>query len=96
MVTNPRLNNARRNTTNNTCKDHAQPDKKPIRNKHTENTFTVIHQNICSLLNKKEELLNSLIGISPKIVCITEHHLLDEELEGMPLYPCTLVAKCCR
>ena len=62
MVTNPRLNNARRNTTNNTCMDHFQPDKKLIWNKHTENTFTIIHQNICSLLNKKEELLNSLIG----------------------------------
>jgi len=41
------------------------------------------HQNICGLLNKKEELLNSLTRNSLQIICITEHHLIDDELEGI-------------
>jgi len=57
MVNNFRFNNACRATTNNTYKDHDQSNKKLILNKHTENTFTVFHQNICGLPNKKEELL---------------------------------------
>ena len=69
--------------------------KKPILNKHTENTFTVFHQNICGLL-KKEKLLNSLTRNSLQIILITEHHLIDEELEGITLHPYTLGAKFCR
>jgi hypothetical protein len=67
--------------------DHDQSNKKQILNKQTENTFTVFHLNICGLLNKGEELLNSLTRNSPQIICITEHHLIDEELEGVTLHP---------
>jgi exonuclease III len=55
-------------------------------------TFTVFHQNICGLFNKKEELLSSLIRNSPQITCTKEHHLTDEELESITLHPCTLEA----
>jgi len=68
--------------TNNVHEDH---DQKPIPNKQTENTFTVFHQNICGL-NKREELLNSLTRNFPQIICITEHHLTDKELEGVILH----------
>jgi exonuclease III len=51
---------------------------------------------ICGLLNKKEEFLNSLTRNSPQIICITEHHLNDEELGGITLHPYTLGAKFCR
>ena len=68
MVNNLRFNNACRATTNNIYKDHDQSNKKLILNKHTENTFTVFHQNFCGLLNKKEELLNSLTRNSPQII----------------------------
>ena len=81
---------------NNIHKDHDQSNKKPILNKQNKNSFTVFHQNICGLLNKKEELLNSLTRISPQIICITEHHLCDEELEGVSLYPYSSGAKFCR
>jgi exonuclease III len=70
--------------------------KKPILNKQNKNTFTVFHQNIRGLLNKKEELLNSLTRNSPQIICIKEHHLTDEELEGITLHPYTLEAKFCK
>jgi len=72
---------------NNIHKDHEQSNKKPVLNKQNKNSFTVFHQNICGLLNKKEELLNSLTINSPQIICITEHHLINEELEGTTFYP---------
>ena len=49
-----------RTMNNNIHKDRDQSNKKPILNKQTKNTFTFFHQNICGLLNKEEELLNSL------------------------------------
>jgi hypothetical protein len=72
--------------TNNIHKDHDLSKKKWIWNKQTKNTFTVFHQNICGLLNKGEELLNSLTRNYSQIICITEHHLIDEELEGVTLH----------
>jgi len=53
-------------------------------------------QNICDLLNKKEELLHSLTRNSLQIISITEHHLIGEELEAITLHSCTLGAKVCR
>ena len=76
-------------------KDHDQTDNKSILNKRNKNTFTVFLQNICGLLNKKEELLNSLTKHSPQIICVSEHHLNDEELEGT-LHSYTVGAKFCR
>jgi hypothetical protein len=70
-------------------KDHDQSNKKPISNKQIKKTFTFFHQNICGLLNKKEELLNSLTRNFPQIICITEHHLIDKELEGITLHSYT-------
>ena len=67
-----------------------------ILNKQNKNSFSVFHQNICGLLNKKVELLNYLTRNSPQIICITENYLSDEELEGISLYPYTLGAKFCR
>ena len=96
MLNNLRFNNACRATTNNIYKDRDQSNKKPILNKHTENTFTVFHQNICGPFNKKEELLNFLTRNSRQIICITEHHLIDEDLEGITLYPYALGVKFCR
>ena len=48
-------------------------------------------------MNKKEELLNSLTSNSTQIICITEHHLTDEQLEGITtLHSYTLGVKFCR
>jgi hypothetical protein len=60
-----------------------------------KNTLTIFPQNICGLLNKKEELLNSLTGNSPQFICITEYHLINDELENITLHPYTLEAKFC-
>jgi len=63
--------------------------------KQNKNTFTVFHQNICGLLNKKE-LLKSLTRNSLQIIGITEPHLTDEELESITLHSYTLGAQFCR
>ena len=55
MVNNLGFNNACKAMINNVHKDHDQSNKKPIVNKQTANTFTVFHQNICGLLNKRED-----------------------------------------
>jgi hypothetical protein len=72
----------------------------PTRNRCCINKIRIIlqffHQNTCVLLNKKEELLNSLMSNSPQTICLTEHHLTDEELINMTLHPYTLGAKFCR
>jgi hypothetical protein len=85
-INNLRFSNACRTINNDIHKDHEQSNKKPILNKQNKNTFTVFHQNIQGLLNKKE-LLNSLTRNSPQIICIKEHHVIDEELEGITLHP---------
>jgi len=95
MVNNLGFNNNYRTMTNKIHKDHDQSNIKPIPNTQTENTFTVLHQNICDLLNKREELLNSLTRNYPQIICVTEHHLTDEELEGVTIHLCNLGAKFC-
>ena len=83
MVNNHRVTNVFRTTTSNRYKHHTQ--LKPTLTKHAENAFTIFHQNICGLPNIQEELLHSLTEHPPQITCLTEHHLHDEELEGMTL-----------
>ena len=76
-------------------KDHDQTDNKPILNKRNKNSFS-FPSNIYGLLNKKEDLLNSLTKHTPQIIHVSEHHLNDEELEGITLHSYTLGAKFCR
>jgi hypothetical protein len=78
MVNNHTATNVCRATTNNRYKHNTQLKPKPT--KYTENAFTIFHQNICGLPNKQEELLHSLTEKPPQIICLTEHHLHDEEL----------------
>jgi len=73
---------------------HTQHNLKPI--KYAEKVVTIFHQNICGLPNNKEELLHSLTEHPVHIICLTKHHLHDEELEGMTFNKYTLGAKFCR
>jgi len=81
-------------TTTNRYKYHTQLKLKPT--KDAENAFIIFHQNICGLPNKHEELLHSLTEHPLQIICLTEHHLHDEELEGVMFSKYTLGAKFCR
>jgi hypothetical protein len=95
MVNNHGFNNACRTMNNSIHKDRDQFNKKWLLNEENSNTFTVCHQNICGLFNKKEELLNSLTINCPHIICITEHHLTDEKFNSITLHPYTLGATFC-
>jgi hypothetical protein len=86
MVKNFELNNTCSTISHITHDTHTQSNKKLILNKQNKNTLTIFHQNICGLLNKTDELLNSFTQTQPQIICISEHHLSDEELEGTTLH----------
>jgi hypothetical protein len=57
MVNNNGFNNNCWTMNNNIRKDHDQFNKKLVLNKQNKNIFTVFHQNICGLLNKKKNYL---------------------------------------
>jgi exonuclease III len=58
--------------------------------------FKILHQNIRGILHKTDEFLTSLVGTSPHILCLTEHHLRIEELKNVNFFPYTLGAQFCR
>jgi len=45
----------------------------------TNKSFTVFRQNIRGLRNKTNELLRSVLPKLPHVVCLTEHHLKEQE-----------------
>jgi hypothetical protein len=61
-----------------------------------DNIFKVYHQNIRGIRNKTNEIINSLLPELPKILCITEHHLKEHELERISIDHYNLGAKFCR
>lgn len=62
----------------------------------TDDNIMIYHQNIRGLRNKRTEMLNSLLPELPQILCITEHHLREFELESSPIEHYKLGAKFCR
>ena len=61
-----------------------------------DDNIMIYHQNIRGLRNKRTEMLNSLLPDLPHILCITEHHLREFELESSPIEHYKLGAKFCR
>jgi hypothetical protein len=60
------------------------------------NCFTVLHQNIRGIKDKTSELIGSMLPMLPQVVCLTEHHLKDHEIENISMPYYTLGAKFCR
>jgi len=46
----------------------------------TNNTVTILHQNICGLRRKTDELISSISPNFPQVLCFSEHHLKTFEL----------------
>ena len=63
---------------------------------HSKNLFKIFHQNIRGLKSKVDELLNSLSLDYPHIMCLTEHHLKDYEIDNLPIDYFKLGSKYCR
>jgi exonuclease III len=66
-----------------------------IKNISTE-TLQIFHQNIQGLRWKSSEVLNFLYPILPHILCFTEHHLHQHEMELIQIDSFTLGASFCR
>jgi hypothetical protein len=49
------------------------------------NPLIVFHQNICGLRNKIDELISSVFPDLPHIMCLTEHHLKQLELDQISM-----------
>jgi len=64
--------------------------------KDSSNNLKVYHQNIRSLSGKLSQLSNILYSELPHIICITEHHLKDFEIDMMTIEYYKLGTKFCR
>jgi hypothetical protein len=58
--------------------------------------LTIMHQNIRGLRNKINEFIISISDINPHLICFSEHHIKDMELNtpNIPMYK--LGATCSR
>jgi hypothetical protein len=65
-------------------------------NKNNNADLIIFHQNIRGLYNKVDELLNLWTIEFPRILCRTEHHLRDHEINSTYVKCYTLGAKYCR
>ena len=61
-----------------------------------KNLFKIFHQNTRGLKSKVDELSNSLLPDYPNILCLTEHHLNNFEIDNLPIDRFKLGSKFCR
>jgi exonuclease III len=77
-----------------TNQDHSRNAKPHNRNNNAD--LIIFHENIRGLYNKVDELLNLWTIEFPHILCLTEQHLCDHEINSMYVKYYTLGAKYCR
>src|SRR5215475_8536279 len=98
------VNNVKDGTVLNKIKNSANNNNNNNNNKmryKTPNNLQIthlklLHQNICGLLHKTDELLESVARIAPHVLCLTEHHLQTDELNRIDFTQYVLGAKYCR
>ena len=60
------------------------------------NKCMILLQNIWGISNKFDEFLISLSSNAPQVICLTEHHLMTEEIGNVNLGQYTLGVTFCR
>ena len=60
------------------------------------NSIIILHQNICGLKRKTNELLSAMSPDLPHVLCLSEHHLKRTELEQTNINYYRLGASYCR
>ena len=60
------------------------------------NSLTILHQNICGLKSKTDELISSMLPTPPHILCLTEHHLKYTEIDQINIEGFKLCTAYCR
>jgi len=58
--------------------------------------FKIFHQNIRGLARKTDELISHLLPYAPHVLCLTEHHLRNEEICSTHIDSYTLGGNFCR
>jgi hypothetical protein len=58
--------------------------------------FKIVHQNIRELRGKINELKISFLNEEPNVICLTEHHLTDCEMDASNIPKYKLGARYCR
>jgi hypothetical protein len=91
----PQINPPNSSTTTSHINIQPQIGSNAVEHDSADDTFKICHQNIRGLRNKKIEKINSSLPELSQILCITEHHLKDLELERT-LEHYRLGAKFCR
>jgi hypothetical protein len=86
-VDNHQQNAGKINKEGNIKYSHQIPHRKPLK---------IFHQNIRGLGNKANELYCHLLEDPPHILCLSEHHLNEQELELVNLTNYSLGASYCR
>jgi hypothetical protein len=66
------------------------------KNDDTNNQFKIYHQNIRGIKGKTNELMLPLLAEAPHLICLTDHHLKDYEIDVTPISKYKLGAKYCR
>ena len=69
---------------------------KHVKNDDINNRFIIYHQNIRGLKSKINEFMLSLPAAAPHLICFTEHHLKDYELNNTHIPKYKLGANYCR
>ena len=75
---------------------HTQRHIVTNKNDDINNPFQIFHQNIRGLKGKANELMLQLLAEAPHLICLTEHHLKNYELDVTPIPKYKLGANCCR
>jgi len=66
------------------------------KNDDISNLFKIYHQNIRGLKGKTNKIMLSLLTEAPHLICLTEHHLKNYEIDVTPISNYKLGAKYCR
>jgi hypothetical protein len=66
------------------------------KNDDINNLFKIYHQNTRGLKGKTNEIMLSLITEAPHLICLTEHHLKNYEIDATPIPKYQLGVKYCR
>jgi hypothetical protein len=66
------------------------------KNDNINELFKIYHQNIWGLKGKTNEITLSLLTEAPHLICLTEHHLKNYEIDATPISKHKLGAKYCR
>jgi hypothetical protein len=84
------------NNTTNPLKENKEETSTSCLKSVNNKVLKVFHQNIRGLRNKINELLCSLHPVLPHILCLTEHHMTQLELDHVHIENFKLGAKYCR